>query len=191
MDREAGGQPETMMRTETANSAIEIRLRELGQLFNTFEASPFHEGIIAPEAEEYLLQRVKDLPKNQPVRIVLHLPAAEAAQHSPADIAAALASHFADRATAESKGIHELFRNGRRAALIGFVTLSICLFLAWHITNTMPARPITRILQESFVILGWVSMWKPIEMFLYDWLPPSRRQRLLERLAAAEVIVRS
>lgn len=180
------------MRTETADvGAIEIRLRELGQLLKTFDSEPFHEGILAPEAEKYLLQRVKDLPKNQPVRIVLHLPAAEAAQHLSADIAAALASHFGDRAIAESKEIRELFRNGRRAASIGFVTLSICLFLAWHITNTLPARPITRILQESFVILGWVSMWKPVEIFLYDWLPPSGRQRLFERLAAAEVTVRS
>jgi hypothetical protein len=181
-----------MMRTETAGvGAIEIRLRELGQLFNTFDPEPFHEGILAPEAEEFLLQRVKDLPKNQPVRVVLHLPAAEAAQRSPSDIAAALASHFADRAAAESKEIRELFRNGRRVAAIAFAIWSLCLFLAWHITNIFPARPLTHIVQQSFVFLGWVSMWKPFEIFLYDWLSPSRRQRLLERLAAAEVIVRS
>jgi hypothetical protein len=179
------------MRRETADSVIEIRLRELGQLFNTFEPSPFHEGILAPDAETYLLQRVKDLPKNQPVRIVLHLPAAEAAQHSSADIAAALASHFGDRAIAESKEIRELFRNGRRAAAIAFVIWSFCLFFAWHIPNIFPSRPATHIVQQSFVFLGWVSMWKPFEIFLYDWLSPSRRQHLFERLAAAEVNVRS
>ena len=154
-------------RTETTDAgAIEIRLRELGQLFRTLDSEPFHEGILAPEAERYLLQRVKDLPKNQPVRIVLHLPAAEAARRPPSEIAAALASHFADRAAAESKEIRELFRNGRRVAAIAFAIWSFCLFLAWHIINIFPARPLTHIVQQSFVMLGWVSMWKPIEILL-------------------------
>lgn len=177
------------MRTEKRGGDIEIRLGAFSQFF-TLEPSPFREGRLTEEAEEYLLQRVKDLPKNEPIRLVIHLPVDEAARHSPSDIAAAVTGHFTTCAAAESKSIRELFRTGRRAALIGFATLSVCLFLAWHITNTLPARPITRILQESFVILGWVSMWKPIEMFLYDWLPPGRRRRLFRRLAAAEVIVR-
>ena len=182
---------ETTVGAETAGShAIEIRLRAFSQLF-TLDPSPFRAGSLTPEAEEYFLQRVKDLPKNQPVRIVLHLPAAEAAQRSPADIAAAVASHFADRATMESKKIRELFRNGRRVASIGFVTWSLCLFFAWHITNILPARPLTHIVQQSFIILGWVSMWKPVEIILYDWLSPSRRQRLLRRPSGAEIIVRS
>jgi hypothetical protein len=178
------------MRTEKPGGDIEIRLRAFSQLF-ALDPSPFRAGSLRPEAEEYLLQRVNDLPKNQPLRIVLHLPPAEAAQRSPADIAAALSNHFANRATMESKKIRELFRNGRRAAAIGFVVWSFCLFLAWHIPNVFPVRPLTHIVQQSFVILGWVAMWKPVEIILYDWLSPSRRQRLLRRLSAAEIIVRS
>ena len=106
------------------------------------------------------------------------------------DIAIAMTGHFVSSASAESKKIRELFRAGRGAGLIGFATLATCLLLAWHVTENLPARPITRIVQESFVILGWVSIWKPLEMFLYEWLPPDRRRRLFLRLAAAEVVVR-
>ena len=101
-----------------------------------------------------------------------------------------MTQHFASSANAKSRKIRELFRTGRGAGLIGFATLATCLFLAWHVTENLPARPITRILQESFVILGWVSIWKPLEMFLYEWLPPDRRRRLFRRLAAAEVVIR-
>jgi hypothetical protein len=180
-----------VMLAETTGGDIEIRLRALDQLVNNRDPSPFCEGRLVPEAEDYLLQRVKALPKDAPIRIVIHLPAAEAAEHSALEIGAVVTEHFAARTRTETKAIRELFKIGRRAALIGFATLSLCLFFAWHVTNTLPARPLTRIVQESFVILGWVSMWKPIEIFLYDWLPPSRRRRLLRRLATAEVIVRS
>jgi hypothetical protein len=178
------------MRAEKTGGDIEVRLCRLSQLFTDFDPSPFREGNLTTEAEEYFLRRAKELPKNQPVRIVIHLPADEAARLSPPDIAAAMTHHFASSANAESRKIRELFRTGRGAGLIGFATLATCLFLAWHVTENLPARPITRILQESFVILGWVSIWKPLEMFLYEWLPPNRRRRLFHRLAAAEVVIR-
>ncbi|MGZ8396811.1 MAG: hypothetical protein ACXWVB_09250, partial [Rhodoplanes sp.] len=124
----------TETRMEKSGGDIEIRLRAFSQLF-TLESPPFREESLVPEAEDYLLQRVKDLPKNQSVRIVIHLPAGEAAQHSPSHIAAVMTSHFVSGARAESKTISELFRVGRRAASIGFATWSVCLFLAWHIPN--------------------------------------------------------
>lgn len=185
---------ETVIRAEKTPGDIEIRLRALSQLFTDLNPSPFHTGTLTAEADEYFLLKAKELPAGQPIRIVIHLPAAEAegaaTERPPSDIAAALTGHFASSAKAESKKIKELFRAGRRAALIGFATLATCLFLAWQVTENFPARPSTRIVQESFVILGWVSVWKPLEMFLYEWLPPHRRQRLFERLAAAEVVVR-
>jgi len=31
---------------------------------------------------------------------------------------------------------------------------------------------------------GWVSMWRPLEIFLYDWWPIREEARLSDRLAA-------
>ena len=70
---------ETAMRAEKTGGDIEVRLCRLSQLFTDFDPSPFREGNLTTEAEEYFLRRAKELPKNQPVRIVIHLPADEAA----------------------------------------------------------------------------------------------------------------
>ncbi|MDP3318492.1 MAG: hypothetical protein Q8S58_05130, partial [Bosea sp. (in: a-proteobacteria)] len=51
--------------------------------------------------------------------------------------------------------------------------------------------PFARIVQESLVIIGWVVIWRPAEMFLYDWLPLLRRRRLYQRLAEARVTVKT
>ena len=31
---------------------------------------------------------------------------------------------------------------------------------------------------ESLILLAWVANWRPIEIFLYDWLPLLRRRNL-------------
>ena len=43
------------------------------------------------------------------------------------------------------------------------------------------------ILEESLLIGGWVAMWRPIEIFLYDWSPIRADAHLLGRLAAMPV----
>ena len=55
--------------------------------------------------------------------------------------------------------------------------------------STDPARQqeMARALEESFIIVGWVANWKPMETFLYDWWPLKRRRDLYRRLAAASV----
>ena len=32
------------------------------------------------------------------------------------------------------------------------------------------------VIRESLLIGGWVAMWRPLEVFLYDWWPISARQ---------------
>jgi hypothetical protein len=46
------------------------------------------------------------------------------------------------------------------------------------------------LVEESFLILGWVANWRPLEIFLYDWWPLARRRDLNRRLAAAVVEVK-
>jgi hypothetical protein len=46
------------------------------------------------------------------------------------------------------------------------------------------------IVAESLLISGWVAMWRPIQIFLYDWWPIRRTRAVLARLAAAEVELR-
>lgn len=45
-------------------------------------------------------------------------------------------------------------------------------------------------LSEGLLILGWVAMWRPVEVFLYDWWPEFGRRRLFLRIAGMSVEVR-
>jgi hypothetical protein len=41
---------------------------------------------------------------------------------------------------------------------------------------------------EGLIILGWVALWRPMEIFLYEWWPIRRERRACRRLAEANVI---
>ena len=175
---------------DTKSGTIKLHLRALSQLLQ-LDPSPFRESALTPEADNYILSKAKQIPRHQPIRIVIELPSSASRLESIPDVSGAITNHFRGCAEAESEHLRELFRYGRKALLIGFVTLSACLFLAWHVSYNLPTRPLTRLMQESFVILGWVSMWRPIEIFLYEWLPFARRRNLFRRLSRAAVKVES
>jgi hypothetical protein len=56
----------------------------------------------------------------------------------------------------------------------GAIFLTCCVAISK--TARAMAFPLHDLIAESVTILGWVALWKPIEMFLYD-LPEMRRRR--------------
>src|SRR5438874_9208395 len=43
--------------------------------------------------------------------------------------------------------------------------------------------------RESLTIAGWVAMWRPMQIYLYDWWPVRRRRRIYEKLSHMPVEV--
>ena len=46
------------------------------------------------------------------------------------------------------------------------------------------------VLRESLIIAGWVAMWGPMQVFLYDWWPIHQEAKFQDRLAAMPVQIR-
>ena len=44
---------------------------------------------------------------------------------------------------------------------------------------------------EGLVILGWVALWRPMEIFLYDWWPLLKERNLYRDLDTATVLVKA
>ncbi|MFI5000365.1 MAG: hypothetical protein ACHQK9_10860 [Reyranellales bacterium] len=167
--------------------AVELRLDRLSRLYNTLDPAPFREKELDAAADDYIVGSAEDL-GGKPMRLVILLSEPELAQTRVADITASIHNHFAWREQAERKRLHSELRRGRRSLLIGLAFLITCLaareFLPVH--ETAPGR----ILRESLLIVGWVAMWGPIEIFLYGWWPIVGRRRLFDRLARVDIEVR-
>ena len=170
---------------------IAVRARTIGSLFNSFDPSPFREKDIDAEVEAFLVGWVRELPANAPFTIGIYLPEEEAVKPRAAVIPEAFAHYFGYRAQVAEQDLRELFRVGRRSLAIGVVVLVACLVTSQLVAVFVPSDVVARVLEESLIIVGWVANWRPIEIWLYDWLPIRRRIQLNRRIAAARVEVKA
>ena len=179
--------------TEQAQSdedAIEIRIASVAQLFHSLDPSPFHEKDLDKDAEQFIVSWARELPRDRPFKIVVHLPDDQIARPEAKAIPAAIQQFFAYRAQAIGLELKELFRVGRRALAIGLTVLLLCVITSQAVTARLGPRPLGTVVAESLLIFAWVANWRPIEIFLYEWWPIVRRRDLYRRLADAEVELR-
>jgi hypothetical protein len=174
----------------TAPNAIEIRIEDISQLFDTLDPFPFRERDLDRHAEEFIVGWARELPSDLPLRIVVHLPEAQASTPGAHELGAALTRFFGYRAQVLGLDLNELFRVGRRALAIGLTVLSFCIIVGQTAAAHLAPRPIGRVIEESLTICGWVANWRPIQIFLYDWWPIVRQRNLYRRLSAAKVELR-
>jgi hypothetical protein len=171
------------------SGTIEIRISDISQLFNTLDPFPFPERDLDKDAEEFIVGWARELPRGQPLRIVIHLSGAETAKHNATQLREALNRYFAYRASVIERDIKEMFRVGRLSLVIGLAVLAASFSAAQFLAGRNEA-PIGRFVEESLIIVAWVANWRPIEIFLYDWWPLVRRRNLHRRLAAASVEIK-
>lgn len=172
-----------------ACEVIEVHVAELRQLFNSIDPSPFRERDLDPGAEEFIVAWAREAPRDARLALLVHL-------DRPADLSAAhgvlreaVREFFSGRGKARRQRLRQLFRVGRRSLLIGVVFLAAMVGAGSFIENALPGRPLGAIVRESLLIGGWVAMWRPLEIFLYDWWPIRAEMMLFDRLSAMPVRV--
>ena len=126
----------------TIGNGIEIRIEDISQLFHTLDPFPFHERDLDKDAEEFIVSWARELPVDQPLRIVVHLPEAQASTPQAHEIGAAITGYFAYRARIIVLELKELFRLGRRALAIGVTVLSFSVIIGQAVAATLTPRPV-------------------------------------------------
>lgn len=100
----------------------------------------------------------------------------------------AIHNFFRYKAELTRHQLNQLLRHGRVSLAIGFSFAAVCL-LAADAVGELATGTFSTILRESLTIVGWVAMWRPMQIFLYDWWPLAQRRRLDVSLSHAQVHV--
>ena len=182
--------PAANITQQEAAAPIEIRLNRLQQLFNTFDPSPFHEKDLDRDAEEYIVGSVDEFPLPRPLKLIVHLPADQRALAAASNLQGAIHNYFAYRLSETQRRLRFQFREGRFALLIGLAFLFACIMVR-QVAFALGSNTVSQILAEGMLIAGWVAMWRPIQVFLYEWWPIRHNCRLFAKLSTMPVELRS
>jgi hypothetical protein len=166
---------------------IEIRVAELRQLFNAIDPSPFRQRDLDPRAEEFIVDWASDLPMDKPWALVVHLDRPAGRADEAAALREAIHEYFGQRVIASKRKLRELFRRGRISLVIALAFLTASIAVGDGVAGYLGESRLGGVIREGFLIGGWVAMWRPLEVFLYDWWPIRAEGRLLQRLSTMPV----
>lgn len=167
---------------------IELRLRELAQLFDSFDPAPFHEKDLDRDAEEFIVSWAREHAVGAPLVFRLHLPRDQARLEPQRTVQNAIEHYFTYRADLARLEVRRTLQLGRSSLIIGVLFLALCM-VARALLQSAGAEGWLRVVEEGLLIIGWVAMWRPIELLLYDWWPLLRTKRTYDNLARMRVEV--
>ena len=162
---------------------IEVGLGDLRQLFNSMDPSPFHEKDLDGGAVEYIVSGAMEFPADRPLALLIHLDKPAVLPNAADTVRDAVHAYFTRRAGQSRQRLGQLFRIGRTSLLIGMVFLALCLIVGDWTVRRSPDSRLAAVVRESLLIGGWVAMWRPLQIFLYDWWPIRNEKRIYERLS--------
>lgn len=165
---------------------IEVSLRNAAQLFNSLDPSPFLEKDLDHQVEEFLLGWAEEHPRDKPLELVLHLQELPGDSSTLRSIRHAVRNYFAYRTRQSKVQLRQLFKQGQVSLMIGLGFLASCLLLSDYLP-THGQGAFIGIVQESLSIGGWVAMWRPLQIYLYDWWPILGRIRTHARMSRMDV----
>jgi hypothetical protein len=167
-----------------AATAIEIGVGDLAQLFDPLDPSPTHRRALAGNVASYILARAEAQRSQEPLCLVVHGP--ESLRTHSAEIVQSIQEHFR---LAHSRGQRRFARRMRigGATLVGgLVVLALSIAMRRLLRSAYPGSMADGI-GEGLLILGWVAMWRPVHILLFEHWESHLDHAVLDRLARVQV----
>jgi len=165
---------------------IEIKIKKIGQLFNSLDPSPFLEKALDADAFDYIVSSVSEHPLKTKHKIVLYLPKKHRKGISEIEIKRAIHNYFEYKKILAERGIRLKLKEGQFSFLVGITFLVTCMLFSEYVhsnTDTLLAG----IAAEGLMIGGWVAMWKPISDILYEWWPIWKEKKIYHKISEMDI----
>jgi hypothetical protein len=166
-------------------ATVSLRVRNVAQLFNSFDPSPFWDRDLDREAAEFIEDEFSDRQSADHWHLNVHTQDGGASRQ---DLQAAIEHYYTRLAGSARRDLAEHLKIGQLALLGGIAIFLACMGARDLLQRSFTELP--KMLDEGLIILAWIAMWRPVEVLAYEWLPLLHKRRLYERLAGIRVTVR-
>ena len=162
-------------------------VKTLHQLFDERDPSPFPERDLNEKFATYVLSSVQEFPLKAPIKLRVLVQGDGVDVNVKAVLPEAFQKHFAYEARVARVKNRERGKTSRWFLLLGLLCLFAWLSIAQLLASIGSDNKFLEIAREGFVIIGWVGMWRPVDVILYDWWPLREQRLYLEKVSAMDV----
>jgi hypothetical protein len=168
-------------------ATVSIHVRNLAQMFNSLDPSPFWDRDLDRDAAEFIEEEFSEKlsAKTWHLCVYTHEGGALAV-----DLQAAVEHYYERLANSARYRLRDEMRRGQ-LALLGGVGIFLVSMTIRSILTGLVEGGAPRMLDEGLIIIAWLALWRPAEWLVYGWVPLRRKRWLYERLAAIRVSVRT
>lgn len=177
-------------RRENDQIVVDVAVKNSRQLFNERDPAPFRERDLDENFATYILSSVQEFPLSTPMKIQIVIRDESDRDVDQTTLREAIQAYFVYESRLTQAKLRERLRVGRWFFAIGLFTLFTCISISQFLGSLESGSKVWSIAREGFVIIGWVAMWRPIELFLYDWWPLRQQRMFLEKVAGMNVNIR-
>lgn len=171
---------------ELSNGPIRVQVETVDHLFSAMDPMPMDQRDLDVEVEDWIVTWAEDLPRDREVVLEVVI-GDDSWVGSERSVEAGIRHHFGYREMSTGRQLARLMRDGRISLAIGLTAL-VLLTAASRLIEAMGRGTLAGIVEEGLIVAGWVAMWRPMEIFLYEWWPIRRERRIFRRLSEAVVV---
>ena len=134
----------------------------------------------------YIIDTVRGFPVKTKFKRIIYLPHELASGDHARKIRPAIRHHFEYRVMGADRKFRSHFRHGRTTLLIGLSFLTIALIarqMVSHLSNVLAAQ----LFADALLIIGWVAMWEPVTVLLYELWPIIRMKKVYQKISGMEI----
>ncbi len=168
-----------------SSATVHIHVRDLAQMFNSLDASPFWDRDLDRGAAAFIEEEFRERPSAQTWHLNVHTQSGQADVDS---LQTALTSYYERLANSARIELRDQLRTSQLALLGGLALFALLMSAREILLAAMTGLP--TVLDEGLIILAWLTLWRPAESLAYEWVPLHRRRRLYERLSRIRVALR-
>ena len=146
---------------------------------------------------DYLYSEVRIYPRHEKFKVTIELPQEKITEGLLERTRAKMKRYCQFKVEQSHKELIALHHQGVATLWTGLLVAVICLVLAFAFT-LMAQSGINKILEAVLQVVatlfvlsaGWVALWEPSEIFLYDWWPFRQDMRIYNKIADADIVIR-
>lgn len=181
---------DSLYTVEDGHVLIEMKLSSVLQLFNSFDPAPFHEKGLDDDAENYIVNIVKDFPLKTRFRIIIYLPERIVDTKEALMIPEAIKSHFEYKSLMERRKLRERNIYGKYTLVVGILFLAIATVASLTIDTYSSTFPVAHFIAKALEVTGWVAMWEPVTVHLFQLWPIHKQRKIYEKISKMDVELR-